>query len=127
MYSAAVLERVRNPQRVGALPDETPGVGVGQAGDLDRGTLARIWVRLEGARIVEARFKVFGCSAAIAAGAWAAERLEGAALADVSTLRPEEIVKALALPDDRAHVAAIVVEAAQRAVAHAGEGTERER
>ncbi|MEZ5286190.1 MAG: iron-sulfur cluster assembly scaffold protein [Vicinamibacterales bacterium] len=76
-YSTAVLERVRNPQRVGARPDDAEDVGSGTAGDLDRGTRVRLWVRVEGERIAAARLQVFGCSAAIAAAALVAERLEG--------------------------------------------------
>lgn len=127
MYSTAVLERVRNPQRVGAMPDEAADVGAGEAGHLDRGTVARIWVRVDGPRIVEARFKVFGCSAAIAAAALVAERLEGATFATARALSPADIVDRLALPAERAHVADIVVEAAQRAVAHASEKAGRQR
>jgi len=126
MYSAAVLERVRNPRRVGALPEEAADVGAGEAGDLNRGTMARIWVRVSGPRIVEARFKVFGCSAAIAAAGLTAERLEGATLEDARLLNAEGIVEALGLTVERAHVAGIVVEAAQQAVAHALEKMGRE-
>lgn len=127
MYSAAVLDRVRNPQRVGALPDEAPEVGAGEAGNLDRGTLARIWVRVDGARIVEARFKVFGCSAAIAATALVAERLEGATLEECTGLTADGVVEALALPAERAHVAAIAVDAARRAVEHVSDKAGRTR
>jgi hypothetical protein len=77
MYSAAVLERVRNPRRVGEFPEGREDVGTGQSGTLDEGTTARIQVRAEAGRIVEARFKVFGCSAAIAAAGLVAEWLEG--------------------------------------------------
>ena len=53
MYSAAVLERVRNPQRVGVLPEDSPDVGTGQCGTLDAGTMARIQIRVKDGRIVE--------------------------------------------------------------------------
>lgn len=119
MYSEAVLDRVRNPQRVGALVDEAPDVGAGESGDLDRGPLARIWVRVDGPRVVEARFKVFGCSAAIAAAALVAERLEGASLDGAGVPGAAEVAATLGLPDDRKNVAAVVVEAARRALAHA--------
>jgi nitrogen fixation NifU-like protein len=119
-YSPAVLERVRNPQRVGVLPD-SPGVGTGEAGSLDAGTLARIQVRVEQGRIVEARFKVFGCSAAIAATGLVAEWLEGTRVADAGLVTPERVVRHLELPDERAHVAGIAVEAARHAVRDAGE------
>jgi len=114
-YSAAVLERVRNPQRVGVLP-ESPEVGTGEAGSLDSGTLARIQVRVQRGRIVEARFKVFGCSAAIAATSLVTEWLEGGSLEDAGRMTAEGVVEQLALPEERAHVAGVAVEAARQAV-----------
>jgi nitrogen fixation NifU-like protein len=114
-YSAAVLERVRNPLRVGTLP-ESAEVGTGEAGSLDAGTVARIQVRVRDERIVEARFKVFGCSAAIAAAGLVAEWLEGSSLDEARQLTAERIVEQLTLPEDRVHVAGIAVDAARQAV-----------
>ena len=119
-YSAAVLERVRNPQRVGTLP-ESAEVGTGEAGSLDAGTLARIQVRVRHGRIVEARFKVFGCSAAIAAAGLVTEWLEGASVEDARQLSADRVVDHLALPEERAHVAGVAVEAARQALQDAGE------
>jgi NifU-like protein involved in Fe-S cluster formation len=123
-YSAAVLERVRNPQRVGALP-EAADVGTGEAGSLDVGTFARIQVRVRHERIVEARFTVFGCSAAIAATGLVTEWLEGARVADAGLMTAERVVRHLELPEDRAHVATLAVDAAARAVRDAREKTGR--
>jgi len=123
-YSAAVLDRVRNPQRVGALAD-APGVGTGEAGSLDTGTFARLQVRVDAGRILEARFRVFGCSAAIAAAGLVAEWLEGASLAGAESVTPDRVVRHLELPEERAHVADVVVEAARQAVRDAAMKLER--
>jgi nitrogen fixation NifU-like protein len=124
-YSAAVLDRVRNPQRVGTLP-ESAEVGTGEAGSLDTGTLARIQIRVREGRIVEARFKVFGCSAAIAAAGLVAEWLDGASLDAARQLTAERVVEQLTLPEDRVHVAGIAVEAARRAVQDVNDKTGRQ-
>jgi nitrogen fixation NifU-like protein len=124
-YSAAVLERVRNPQRVGTL-SEAPDVGTGEAGSLEAGTFARIQVRAGGGRIVEARFKVFGCSAAIAATGLVAELLDGASLEEAGRLDAGQVIAALDLPEERAHVAAVAIAAARQAVSQVSERTERE-
>ncbi len=116
MYSAAVLERVRNPRRVGEWPEGQADIGTGQAGTLDEGTTVRIQVRGDAGRIVETRFKVFGCSAAIASAGLVAEWLEGTALDDGRRITPERVVDALALPAERAHVARLVMEAARKAL-----------
>lgn len=121
-YSDEVLRRVREPQRVGALPDG-PDVGSGVSGTLDEGTVTRIDIRVNGNLIVEARFKVFGCSAAIASASLVAEWLEGASLEDAKSVTAERVVEALQLADEREHVAQRAVEAAQRALTAAEGGT----
>jgi NifU-like protein involved in Fe-S cluster formation len=113
-YSDEVLNRVRAPQRVGALHGEH--VGTGEVGTLDEGTVVRIQVRRNGDRIAEARFKVFGCSAAIASASLVAEWLEGASIDEAAQMAPERVVQHLDLDPERHHVAALAVEAGRRAV-----------
>lgn len=113
-YSDEVLRRVREPQRAGSL--EGAHVGTGEVGTLDEGTVMRIQVRREGDRIVEARFKVFGCSAAIASASLVAEWLDGAAIAEAGTMTADRVVRQLALAPEREHVARMAVEAGLDAV-----------
>jgi NifU-like protein involved in Fe-S cluster formation len=113
-YSDEVLRRVREPQRVGVLDGDH--VGTGEVGTLDEGTVVRIQVRREGDRIAEARFKVFGCSAAIASASLVAEWLEGATMAEAGSLTAERVVQTLALAPEREHVATMAVEAARKAL-----------
>jgi NifU-like protein involved in Fe-S cluster formation len=113
-YSEAVLSRVRDLKRVGSL--EGPKVGTGEVGTLNEGTVMRIQVRRDGDRIVAARFKVFGCSAAIASASLVAEWLEGAAVDEAKSLTAERVVQTLELAADRAHVARMAVEAGLQAV-----------
>lgn len=120
-YSAAVLDRVRNPARAGGLPESAPDVGTGESGSLDAGTFARIQVRVARGRIAEARFRVFGCSAAIAAAGLVTEWLEGATLEEARALTPDRVAAALELPEDRVHVAQVAVDAARAAVRRADE------
>lgn len=91
-------------------------VGTGEVGTLDEGTVVRIQVRRGGDRIAEARFKVFGCSAAIASASLVAEWLEGATMDEARLLTPERIVQQLDLAPERAHVARLAIEAARKAL-----------
>ena len=116
-YSAAVLDRVRDPKYVGWLPRDAADVGTGEAGTLERGTVTRIQVRVGTAhRIDEAVFKVFGCSAAIASASLVTERLRGATVDEARGLESLAIVAELELPVERASVASLAVEAAKRAI-----------
>ena len=114
-YSPEVLSRVREPQRVGVL-DAGPDVATGEAGTLDEGTMVRIQVKKNGDRIVAARFKVFGCSAAIASASLVAELLEGASLEEAAEITPERIVQKLQLPAEREYVARMATDAAREAM-----------
>ena len=113
-YSDEVLSRVRGLERVGTL--EGQHVGTGEVGTLDDGTVVRIQVRRSGDRIAEARFRVFGCSAAIASASLVTESLEGALIAEAKTLTPERVVQKLELAPERAHVVRMAVEAGLRAI-----------
>ena len=113
-YSDEVLRRVRELTRVGVL--EGAHVGTGEVGTLDDGTVVRIQVRADGDRIAEARFKVFGCSAAIASASLVAEWLESASIADAKQLTAERIVQRLDLAPERVHVAQMAVDAGLRAI-----------
>ena len=116
-YSAEVLGRVQALARVGALPADAPNVGTGEAGTLDAGTVTRIQVRVAAGTVAEARYQVFGCSAAIASASLVAERLEGAPLEAGRALTAGDVIDALHLPAERAHVAHLAVRAAQAAIA----------
>jgi NifU-like protein involved in Fe-S cluster formation len=117
-YSDEVLKRVREPQRVGALPAGVD-VGTGVSGTLEEGTVTRIDVRVGGDRVIEARFKVFGCSAAIASASLVAEWLEGASLDEARALTAERVAATLQLAHEREHVARRAIEAARLALASA--------
>ena len=113
-YSEEVLNRVRDPKRVGSLDGDH--VGTGEVGTLDEGTVMRIQVRRDGDRIAEARFKVFGCSAAIASASLVAEWLEGAAIDEARQVTAERVVQQLDLAPEREYTARMAVEAGMKAL-----------
>ena len=113
-YSDEVLRRVRVLERAGTLSGDQ--VGTGEVGTLDDGTVVRIQVMRSGDRIAEARFKVFGCSAAIASASLVAEWLDGAAIAEARAVTAERVVQQLQLAPEREHVARMAVEAGLKAV-----------
>jgi nitrogen fixation protein NifU and related proteins len=122
-YSAAVLERIREPRCAGTLGSGDGNVGTGEAGSLSTGTLIRVQVRVEADRIADARFKAFGCTAAIASASFVAERLQGMPVAEGRALTSRVVIDELALPPERAYVAAIAVEAAHAAIDDVGRAT----
>ena len=136
-YSEAVRARCREPRRAGAWPEGTAAVGTGSSGSLDAGTWTRLQVHVGAdGRIDDTRFKVFGCSAAMASASFVADALVGASLADARALAPADVADALDLPDDKRAMADLATTAARAAVddlAHRvgtgaqGSGTEESR
>lgn len=93
---------------------------LGQAGVPRDGTWVRFGARLAGGRIIDARYEVFGCPAAVAAAAWAADRVVGATPATIASLAGREIAEALELPVEKTGVALVVEDALKDAFAAAG-------
>lgn len=117
IYSAAVRARCREPRRAGSWPAGAPGVGTGDRGSLASGAWTQVQVHVaDGSDVIdEARFRVFGCSAALASASFVADAIVGVATRDVGALSGDVIATALDLPDDKRAMAALAAEAAHAA------------
>ncbi|MGN6675318.1 MAG: iron-sulfur cluster assembly scaffold protein [Thermomicrobiales bacterium] len=115
-YSAQVIEHFAHPRNLGRLPEAN---GRGVAGDLRAGDVQiEIAILVEGDRVAAARFRTFGCSAAIAASSVATTLIEGRAVAEAAALAPEAIVTALGgLPANKLYAPQLAADAVHRAVA----------
>lgn len=118
LYSEAVRDRCRDLRRAGGWPDGTPEVGTGEQGSLESGTWTRLQVHVSpGAAVIDdARFRVFGCSAALASASWVADALVGRDVVEARGLAADEVARALDLPDDKVAMAALATGAAEAAV-----------
>ena len=115
-YSDAVRMRCREPRRAGGWPEDAAHVGTGAIGSLDAGAMTRLQVHGADGVIDDARFRVFGCSAAVASASFVADALVGATPAAARALDPRAVVEALALPAEKQAMAALAVDAARAAV-----------
>lgn len=115
-YSAEVIRRCREMTRAGGWAEHDPQVGTGVVGSLEAGTVVRMQVHVTGAVVDDARFKVFGCSAAIASASLAADRVAGTAVAQARGLDAAAIADRLALPAEKRAMAAHAVEAVRQAI-----------
>jgi nitrogen fixation protein NifU and related proteins len=115
MYSDRLLDHFRNPRNAGEL--DSPAVRV-EVSNPACGDVLRLSARVEEGRVVEARFKVCGCTASIAAGSALAEWIAGKSLGEVTRLTTLDIEQALdGLPLTSRHAAALAVDAAKMLVA----------
>ena len=122
-YSDTVLDHYRNPRNVGEIPGTA---AVAQAGDPATGDVLRISLRIEGDIVAEARFKAFGCTAAIAAGSMTTTLLEGRTLEEAARLTNQDVVRALdGLPQPKIQCSVLAEQAVREALrrhCEAGDG-----
>jgi nitrogen fixation NifU-like protein len=117
-YSEEVVRRCRQLPRAGSWPDDDPAVGTGVVGSLAAGVMTRVQVRVDASasRVADARFKAFGCSAAIASASLAADLLVGCDLTAARAIDAGALADALALPAEKRAMAAQAAVAARAAV-----------
>jgi nitrogen fixation NifU-like protein len=74
-YSRFLMEHFQNPRNVGEISDAD---GVGTVGNASCGDIMQMFIKVNGGKIVDAKFKTFGCGAAIATSSILTERIKGA-------------------------------------------------
>ena len=62
-YSEKVMDHFMNPRNVGEIENAS---GVGQVGNMKCGDIMKVYLQIEDGKIVDAKFKTFGCGAAVA-------------------------------------------------------------
>ena len=110
-----LLDHYENPRNLGDLddPDAVAIVHNPVCGDM-----LRLAVRYEDGRICAARFKGYGCAAAIAAGSVTTELLIGTSLRQAASLSDEDITAVLGpLPPMKVHAVVLAREAVASVVA----------
>lgn len=101
-----------HPQNVGVLDKTSPRVGTGVAGEPQCGDVIKMQIEVdESGSIVEARFKTFGCGAAIAASSFTTVWLKGRTLAQARGMKAATIIEALDLQPEKTHCAELAEEA----------------
>ncbi|MFU0800297.1 MAG: Fe-S cluster assembly scaffold protein NifU [Xylanivirga thermophila] len=114
MYSEKVMDHFMNPRNVGEIdqPDGTADVGNAKCGDI-----MRIYLKVEDDKIVEAKFKTFGCGAAIASSSMATELIKGKTLEEAWELTNKAVAEALdGLPPIKMHCSVLAEEAIHAAI-----------
>jgi len=116
-YSDKVLDHYNHPRNVGALDKSREDVGTGVVGAPECGDVMKLQIQVEGDRIVDAKFKTFGCGSAIASSSLATEWLKGKTLEEAGTIRNTEIVQELSLPPVKIHCSVLAEDAIKAAIA----------
>jgi nitrogen fixation NifU-like protein len=116
-YSNKVIDHYSNPRNVGSLDKSKPTVGTGVVGAPECGDVMKLQIEVEGDRIVDAKFKTFGCGSAIASSSLATEWIKGKTLDEAVQIKNTQIVEELSLPPVKIHCSVLAEDAIKSAVA----------
>ena len=115
-YSAKVLDHYNNPRNVGSFNKDDVQVGTGVVGAPECGDVMKLQIKVEGDRIVDAKFKTFGCGSAIASSSLATEWIKGKSLDEARKINNSQIVKELSLPPVKIHCSVLAEDAIKSAI-----------
>ena len=95
-YSDKLIDHFNNPRNVGSMDKNAKDVGTGIVGAPECGDVMKLQIQVDSeGRIVDAKFKTFGCGSAIASSSLATEWLKGRKVEEATDLRNTDIVEAL--------------------------------
>lgn len=117
-YSDKVLDHYNKPRNIGSLDRSDPNVGTGIVGAPECGDVMKLQIKVdEQDRIVDAKFKTFGCGSAIASSSLATEWVKGKTIDEALAIKNTDIVKELALPPVKIHCSVLAEDAIRAAIA----------
>lgn len=117
-YSEKVLDHYNNPRNVGSMDKEADDVGTGVVGAPECGDVMKLQIKVDKktGKIIDAKFKTYGCGSAIASSSLATEWLKGQNIDDANKITNKEIVEELSLPPVKIHCSVLAEDAIKSAI-----------
>ena len=116
-YSEKVLEHYEKPRNIGSMDTGRDDVGTGLVGAPECGDVMKLQIQVDDDnKIIDAKFKTFGCGSAIASSSLATEWVKGRTIDEASTIQNTEIVKELSLPPVKIHCSVLAEDAIKAAI-----------
>ena len=115
-YSEKVIDHYNEPRTVGSCAKSHDQVGTGLVGAPECGDVMKLQIKVENEKIVDAKFKTFGCGSAIASSSLATEWVKGKTLDEALAIQNTEIVEELSLPPVKIHCSVLAEDAIKAAI-----------
>ena len=116
-YSEKVIKHYERPSNVGSLDSGSNSVGTGLVGAPECGDVMKLQIEVgDDNKIVDAKFKTFGCGSAIAASSLATEWIMDKTVDEASLIQNTEIVDELSLPPVKIHCSVLAEDAIKAAI-----------
>mgnify|MGYP000094206085 CR=1 FL=1 len=117
LYHEKVIDHYENPRNVGSLDKNDKDVGTGLVGAPACGDVMKLQVKIdENGKIIDARFKTFGCGSAIASSSLATEMIKGKTIDEALQIKNTNIAKELSLPPVKLHCSMLAEDAIKAAI-----------
>ncbi len=115
MYSEKVMEHFTNPRNMGEIENSS---GVGTVGNAKCGDIMRMYLNIDENQVIkEAKFKTFGCGAAVATSSMATELVKGKTVQEALEVTNKAVMEALdGLPPVKVHCSLLAEEAIHAAL-----------
>ena len=116
-YSDKVLEHYEKPRNIGSLDKRSNSVGTGLVGAPECGDVMKLQIQVDdNNKIIDAKFKTFGCGSAIAASSLATEWIKNKSIDEAMALNNTQIVEELSLPPVKIHCSVLAEDAIKAAI-----------
>ncbi len=116
-YSDKVIEHFKNPKNVGSFDENDKSVGTGIVGAPECGDVLKLQIKVdENGKIIDAKFKTYGCGSAIASSSLATEWIKGKSIEEAMKIRNVDIARELALPPIKMHCSVLAENAIKKAI-----------
>lgn len=109
------MEHFRNPRNVGEIPDAS---GIGNVGNPVCGDIMRLYIKVDEKEVItDAKFKTFGCGAAIATSSMVTELVKGKTIQEALKVSNHAVAEALGgLPKIKMHCSVLAEQALRSAI-----------
>jgi nitrogen fixation NifU-like protein len=115
-YNQKIINLAKKPKNVGSMNKDDPDVGFAMIGSPACGDLIQLFVRIKNRRILDAKFKVFGCGSAISAASLMTQKLIGNTLSVAKKIKDKQISDELRLPPIKFHCSVLAETAIREAI-----------
>ncbi len=113
-YSEKVMDHFMNPRNVGEIESAD---GVGEVGNPACGDMMRLYLKIEEGRVRDAKFRTFGCGAAIASSSMLTEMIKGKTVDEARAITNLQVAEALdGLPAVKIHCSVMAEQAVKSAL-----------
>ncbi|MBI4650209.1 iron-sulfur cluster assembly scaffold protein [Candidatus Desantisbacteria bacterium] len=105
-YSSKMMDYFMNPRNVGEITDAD---GIGSVGNPVCGDIMKLYIKIKDNIITDAKFKTFGCGAAIATSSMVTEMIKGKTIEEALKITNNAVASALGgLPKIKMHCSAAI-------------------